>query len=280
MGIVGCRLNREQKRISRNIAPHVQDALLQVYRDALLGTGKGSVTRQQQYVHDAINEKRGNLFEDTANTLKKRLDVAANELAQSIRPALQKIAQRAEINLAVLYEKVFDNDEDGEIRERLLALLDTVQSNLDALKRARELRGPTPRADPARLNNDDDDEDTDEDSAEDDIASGDGDADDQDITRDGDSEEQAECEAGPHAGSSVEDAEVDEETGGGLSSELDHVADAQDKPAANSDTDVIMDVVPAHPGDKGPSDAIKVEVKMEDIVEDGRESDDSIGKDA
>lgn len=47
MATVACELNSEQKRISRGIAPHVQGALLQVYEDALLDTGRGSVARQQ-----------------------------------------------------------------------------------------------------------------------------------------------------------------------------------------------------------------------------------------
>ncbi len=234
----------------------------------------------------------------------KRLETAADGLAQSLRRALQKIARKvsscsrvgalasalawvsltlplqAEVNLSVLWEKAFDDDEDGEARKRLLALLDSVLANLDALEHARELRDTMAAARPGDGDGDDNSLD------EDDIASGDEDLDHpegEDATMDEDDGQdlvQAECEAGTHDGDSVEDTAVDEETGGGLSGEPDLVADAQDKPAANSDTDVIMDVVPAHPGDKGPSDAIKVEVKMEDIVEDGRESHDSIGKDA
>ncbi len=46
MAIVACELHSEQKRISRSIAPFVQGALLQVYKDALLMTGKKSVARQ------------------------------------------------------------------------------------------------------------------------------------------------------------------------------------------------------------------------------------------
>lgn len=188
---------------------------------------------------------------------------------------------QAEINLAVLWEKHFDDDEDGEAREQLLALLDTVLADLNGLERARELRdaNPTP---PGEHDGDEDTQDN-NDEDEDDIASVENELDleGEDATmEEDDRHDQAECETGAHEDGSVEDAVVDEETGGAVSSEPEHVADVQDKPAADADADVIMDVAPTQPGNKGTSDGIKVEVKMEGVVQDSSEPNSSIGKDA
>lgn len=94
-----------------------------------------------------------------------------------------------------------------------------------------------------------------------------------------DDQDQAERAPGTREDDSVEDAVVGEDTGRAVSSEPERVADVQGKLPAD-DADVVMDVAPTRLGDKGSSDGIKVEVKMEGIVQDCNETSSSIGKDA
>lgn len=51
-------------------------------------------SEHQQFVHDSVHKKRDDLFGDAASALLKRLEVSPNGIAQSLKPALQKIARK------------------------------------------------------------------------------------------------------------------------------------------------------------------------------------------
>lgn len=176
-----------------------------------------------------------------------------------------------------MWEKSFDNDDNGEARKGLLALLDTVLADLAALEHARESSGTEPRSTLERQ--EDDDDDTNEDTNEDEDADQDGMPSGDDDNHEDSVDELAEYETGTCDDGGVGDAVVHQEAVCAVSEEADPIADEQTKPSVVETIDIDMDVGPAHHED-GASCAIKTETKMEDIVEDGRESDSSIGKDA
>lgn len=155
-------------------------------------------------------------------------------------------------------------------------MLDTVLSDLDALEHARESRGTNLRSAPEGQEGEDD---TNEDTNEDEDADEDGmPSEDEDHNHEDSVDELAEYETGTCDDGGVGDAVVNEEAECAVSEEADPIADEQAKPPVVETIDIDMDIRPAHHED-GAHSVIKAETKMEDIVEEGRQSDSSIGKD-
>ncbi|KAJ7047442.1 hypothetical protein C8F04DRAFT_7939 [Mycena alexandri] len=109
-------LQNEQKEVSRSLAPHVQGQLLDGYLSAMDERGPGSVARQKAVFHDFIKDSKDEIFEDSADVILERLDDAADAIGRTLTVALDNLAQKVEVNLAVLWEGV--RDDPGQVKAR------------------------------------------------------------------------------------------------------------------------------------------------------------------
>ncbi|KAJ7179183.1 hypothetical protein C8R46DRAFT_1072781 [Mycena filopes] len=109
-------LSGEQKEISRSLAPHVQEQLLDGYETAMEERGAGSVARQKAVFHSFIKDRKDEIFEDSADVIMDRLTGAADAIGKTLTVSLDDLAQKIEVNLAVLWEGV--RDDPGQVQAR------------------------------------------------------------------------------------------------------------------------------------------------------------------
>ncbi|KAF8913833.1 hypothetical protein CPB84DRAFT_1757667 [Gymnopilus junonius] len=117
-------MNREQKEVSRCMAPHVQAQLTEGYDTAMLERGTGSVARQKAYFRQYVDDRKDNIFDDGAEVVLDRLTKAADAIGETLDEAMGKLAQKVEVSLAVLWEGARDNP--AQLRARM-AVINTVQ---------------------------------------------------------------------------------------------------------------------------------------------------------
>ncbi|KAJ7781316.1 hypothetical protein B0H16DRAFT_1671621 [Mycena metata] len=135
-------LQNEQKEVSRSLAPHVQGQLLDGYQNAMEERGKGSVARQKAVFRDFIKDSKDEIFEDSAEVILERLDNAADAIGRTLTVALENLAQKVEVNLAVLWEGVRADPEQVKARSDAIAQANKVLDQLRLFAAAEAARHP------------------------------------------------------------------------------------------------------------------------------------------
>lgn len=123
-------MNREQKEVSRCMAPHVQNQLKEGYDTAMLERGTGSVARQKAYFRGYIDECKDNIFDDGAQIVLDRLIKAAEAIGEALDEAMGKLAQKIEVSLAVLWEGARDNLAQVRARKVVIDMVQTIQGQI------------------------------------------------------------------------------------------------------------------------------------------------------
>ncbi|KAG2146754.1 hypothetical protein DEU56DRAFT_786239 [Suillus clintonianus] len=128
MDVVKEALGKEQKEISRCLAPHVQNELTEGYNLALEERGRGSVARQKTVFHNYVDGHKHDVFDGGAEVLMGRLSAAAETIGKALNETLRELAEKIEVSLAVLWEGT--RDAPDQVRARL----QIVQSVSELLK--------------------------------------------------------------------------------------------------------------------------------------------------
>lgn len=87
-------MNNEQKEVSRCLAPHVQQQLVDGYDRAMVERGRGSVARQKAVFHNYIDDCKDDVFDDGADVLLDRLSKAAEAIGAALDSALSELAEK------------------------------------------------------------------------------------------------------------------------------------------------------------------------------------------
>ncbi|KAG2369878.1 hypothetical protein BDR07DRAFT_1526349 [Suillus spraguei] len=130
MEVVKEALAKEQKEISRCLAPHVQNELTEGYNLALQERGTGSVARQKAVFRNYINGHKHDVFDGGAEVLMGRLSTAAETIGKALNESLRQLAEKIEVSLAVLWEDT--RDVPDQVRTRL-QLIQSVSKLLEQL---------------------------------------------------------------------------------------------------------------------------------------------------
>ncbi|KAK0453568.1 hypothetical protein EV421DRAFT_2030518 [Armillaria borealis] len=140
MDVVSESMANEQKEISRCLAPHVQDELTPGYDRAMEERGAGSVARQKASFHDFISEAKEDLFEDGADVIMERLANAASAVGDGLALSLGELAQKIEVNLAVLWEGVGDDPQQVHARRAIVGEVEKILGQIELWKDAEKLK--------------------------------------------------------------------------------------------------------------------------------------------
>jgi len=130
MDIVKDTMTKEQKEVSRCMAPHVQTQLVEGYDRAMEERGAGSVARQKAYFHSYIAGCKDKIFEDGAQVLMGRLTAAAEAIGEALDEALGKLAQTIEVSLAVLWEGGKDDPAQIKARTQVIDVVTSIQQQI------------------------------------------------------------------------------------------------------------------------------------------------------
>ncbi|KAE9410407.1 hypothetical protein BT96DRAFT_931168 [Gymnopus androsaceus JB14] len=123
VAVVGETLQTEQKEISRCLAPHVQNNLIDGYDIAMEEKGKGSVARQKLVFRTYIDERKEDMFIDGADVMIDRLTLMCSSVGEALKVAFKELSKKIEVNLAVLWENAQDDPrEAGKRREMMEAV--------------------------------------------------------------------------------------------------------------------------------------------------------------
>ncbi|KAF8812373.1 hypothetical protein BYT27DRAFT_7087741 [Phlegmacium glaucopus] len=136
-------MNREQKEVSRIMAPHVQAQLVEGYDRAMEERGTGSVARQKAYFRGYITDCKDNIFDDGADVVMDRLTNAAESIGETLDEAMGKLAQKIEVSLAVLWEGSRDNPAQLKARKEVIDLVQTVQEQIQLWTQADKMKQNT-----------------------------------------------------------------------------------------------------------------------------------------
>lgn len=115
IGVVAETINTEQKEVSRCLAPHVQNQLIDGYDAAMLERGTGSVARQKVNLrpsllagrkltslkalfHRYIADIKDEIFDGAADVILGRLANAAEAVGQALGDALQDLAEKVSLS--------------------------------------------------------------------------------------------------------------------------------------------------------------------------------------
>ncbi|KAK0490958.1 hypothetical protein IW261DRAFT_1434849 [Armillaria novae-zelandiae] len=140
MDVVSESMANEQKEISRCLAPHVQAELTSGYDRAMEERGAGSVARQKASFHDFISEAKEDLFEDGADVIMERLANAATVVGDGLTLSLGELAQKIEVNLAVLWEGAKDDPQQVYARRAIVAEVEKILRQIELWKDAEKLK--------------------------------------------------------------------------------------------------------------------------------------------
>ncbi|KAJ7744514.1 hypothetical protein DFH07DRAFT_25631 [Mycena maculata] len=124
-------LNTEQKEVSRSLAPHVQGQLLDGYTEAMEHRGKGSVARQKASFHDYITDVKDDIFDGGADVIMERLTDAAEAIGKALDVAMDNLAQKIEVNLAVLWEGVREDPAQVMVRSEVVTEVNQIIDQLN-----------------------------------------------------------------------------------------------------------------------------------------------------
>lgn len=144
--VVRDTINTEQKEISRCLAPHVQNQLIDGYDAAMMERGPGSVARQKALFHDYVEDVKDQMFDGAADVILTRLAKAAESVGQVLSDALQELAEKIEVSVAVLWEGPRDDPAQVKARAEVIASVSDILREIDLWQQAAELRAS--RAEP------------------------------------------------------------------------------------------------------------------------------------
>jgi len=122
--------NTEQKEVSRCLAPHVQNQLIEGYDCAMEERGKGSVARQKALFHDYVNGVKHEVFEDAADVIMGRLSKAAEAVGRALEEALAELAEKIEVSIAVLWEGPRDDPTQVKVRAKLIEAMSDISQQV------------------------------------------------------------------------------------------------------------------------------------------------------
>ncbi|KAK0206486.1 Dynamin family-domain-containing protein [Desarmillaria ectypa] len=140
MDVVSESMANEQKEISRCLAPHVQEELTPGYDRAMEERGAGSVARQKASFRDFISEVRQDLFEDGADVIIERLVNAASVIGDGLALSLGELAQKIEVNLAVLWEGAGDDPQQVYAHRAIIAEVENILRQVELWEDAEKLK--------------------------------------------------------------------------------------------------------------------------------------------
>jgi hypothetical protein len=171
MEVVKEALGKEQKEISRCLAPHVQNELTDGYNLALEERGQGSVARQkvchthhlkassdriQAVFHNYIHGRKHDVFNGGAEVLMGRLSTAAETIGKALNESLRELAEKVrlfgfilawaslisllqiEVSLAVLWEDTRDVPDQVRARLQIIQSVSKLLDQLDMWSKAAE----------------------------------------------------------------------------------------------------------------------------------------------
>ncbi|OBZ71936.1 hypothetical protein A0H81_08311 [Grifola frondosa] len=120
LDVVRETMNTEQKEVSRCLAPHVQNQLVDGYDRAMEERGRGSVARQKAVFHDYVDDLKDEIFTGAADVLLTRLAKAAEAVGKALEDALEELAKKIEVSIAVLWEGQRDDPAQVKAREEVV----------------------------------------------------------------------------------------------------------------------------------------------------------------
>ncbi|THG94658.1 hypothetical protein EW026_g6853 [Hermanssonia centrifuga] len=121
LGLVRDTINTEQKEVSRCLAPHIRNQLVDDYNAAMAERGKGSVARQKALFHDAISDTKSEMFDGAADVIMGRLAKAAEAVGKALEGSLSELAETVEVSVAVLWEGVKDDPAQVKVRTEVIS---------------------------------------------------------------------------------------------------------------------------------------------------------------
>jgi hypothetical protein len=150
-------MNNEQKEVSRCLAPHVQDQLVEGYDRAMEERGTGSVARQKAVFHTFIDDCKDDVFEDGADVIMERLSKAAEAIGAALDAALAELAEKVnwmpcrrcetdeylcqiEVNLSVLWEGLRDHPAQVRARKETVEEVTQILAQVNFWTEAEQLR--------------------------------------------------------------------------------------------------------------------------------------------
>ncbi|KAG1907278.1 uncharacterized protein F5891DRAFT_940152 [Suillus fuscotomentosus] len=138
MEVVKEALGKEQKEISRCLAPHVQNELTDGYNLALQERGSGSVARQKAIFHNYVDGHKHDAFDGGAEVLMGRLSTAAETIGKALKESLRELAEKIEVSLAVLWEGTQDVPNQIHARLQIMQSVSKLLDQLDMWSKAAE----------------------------------------------------------------------------------------------------------------------------------------------
>ncbi|KAJ3937366.1 MAG: hypothetical protein NXY57DRAFT_981850 [Lentinula lateritia] len=120
VAVVRDTITTQQKDVSRCLAPHVQNNLIDGYDLAMEETGKGSVARQKLVFRTFLSERKDDVFDEGADTIMERLSTMCSSVGDALNIAFRELAKKIEVNLAILWENVQDDPNEAVGRKEIL----------------------------------------------------------------------------------------------------------------------------------------------------------------
>ncbi|KAI0723405.1 hypothetical protein C8Q76DRAFT_783295 [Earliella scabrosa] len=130
--VVDHALQEHQKTITRRLAPHVQEHLVDGYKLAMKERGPGSVRRQKDVMHEFVDENKEDAFNDAAAVVTTGLSEAATSIETKLNDALAELSLTVEKNIAVLWEGPSNDPQQVAIRRQVVAMLEETGEEIDS----------------------------------------------------------------------------------------------------------------------------------------------------
>ncbi|KAL5487951.1 hypothetical protein ACEPAI_6059 [Sanghuangporus weigelae] len=128
--VVSAELTSAQKEVSRSLEPHVRNQLCDGYSLAMQEHGRGSVARQKLVFKNYVSNNKDHLFEDGADLILEGLDKIAIGIGEALVKAMDSLAEKIEVNLAVLWENASDGVHLLQERTEAVKCIDSILRQL------------------------------------------------------------------------------------------------------------------------------------------------------
>ncbi|KAH9951754.1 Dynamin family-domain-containing protein [Amylocystis lapponica] len=140
LDVVRDAMNTEQKEISRCLAPHVQNQLVDGYDRAMEERGKGSVARQKAVFHDYVEDIKDEVFQGAVDVLMGRLSKAAEAIGKALEESLSELAEKIEVSIAVLWEGPRDDPSQVKARTEVIVSMSEITEQIHLWMQAEQLK--------------------------------------------------------------------------------------------------------------------------------------------
>ncbi|CUA69693.1 hypothetical protein RSOLAG22IIIB_08619 [Rhizoctonia solani] len=117
---------REQRALSRFLAPVVKDVLGAAYREAIEIRGRKSTELQKNVFRNHVDTLRHTMFTESVTKLMEKLDYIPNAIGLILPAALNEVACQAEVNLASLWQMPRLGKEEVEKRKEFIRETDNI----------------------------------------------------------------------------------------------------------------------------------------------------------